>query len=183
MKTLEVRRHSYTKKDRTSGSYLSPRGVALARTIGTKTGPFDLVIASPFPRTSETAIAMGFAVDDIVDVGIDDGFWAEVSGGASPGVDHWDVYTRAISGKGKVARVAQAQKAAWLEALASLPDGGSVLFVSHGDAVEVGLAACFGDRNLSEIGAKFRQLEGFRSPCEGGSFGDLQIMRITEVGE
>ena len=37
----------------------------MARQIGDRIGrPFDLVLASHSPRTLETAIAMGFAVDE-----------------------------------------------------------------------------------------------------------------------
>jgi len=66
MRSIEIRRHSYTKKGagRGKGSQLSVEGIALAHAIGTETGPFDLVLTSQVPRTLETAIAMGFAVDD-----------------------------------------------------------------------------------------------------------------------
>src|SRR6516225_9545510 len=66
MRTIEIRRHAYTKKGegRGKGSHLSPEGVALARQAGGSLGPFDLVLTSPVPRTLETALAMGFAVDD-----------------------------------------------------------------------------------------------------------------------
>src|SRR5690348_10355417 len=66
MRTIEVRRHAPTTRgvERGRGSHLSARGVALARAIGAHSGPFDRVFASLVPRTLETAIAMGFAVDD-----------------------------------------------------------------------------------------------------------------------
>jgi hypothetical protein len=68
MRIIQIRRHSYTKKGeaRGRGSHLSAEGVALAREIGSQIGPFDLVLTSHSPRTLETAIAMGFAVDVIV---------------------------------------------------------------------------------------------------------------------
>ena len=63
MRMIEIRRHSYTKKGegRGKGSHLSAEGVALARQVGGETGPFDLVLTSPVPRSLETAVAMGFA--------------------------------------------------------------------------------------------------------------------------
>ena len=59
MPTIEIRRHSYTKKgeSRGKGSHLSAEGVALAREIGHHIGPFDLVLTSDSPRTLETAIS------------------------------------------------------------------------------------------------------------------------------
>ena len=61
MKMLEIRRHSMRKEG--GGSQLSQEGVSLARQLGTSLGPFALVVTSVLPRTRETAIAMGFAVD------------------------------------------------------------------------------------------------------------------------
>src|ERR1700722_14239343 len=70
MRSIEIRRHSYTKKgaDRGKGSHLSARGVAVAREIGKHSSPFDLVLTSLVPRTLETALAMGCAVDDPRDI-------------------------------------------------------------------------------------------------------------------
>ena len=70
MRWLEVRRHSLTKKDaaRGRGSRLSVEGVALARLVGESLGPFGAVVTSASPRAIETAVAMGFAVDDTVEL-------------------------------------------------------------------------------------------------------------------
>jgi hypothetical protein len=69
MRWLEVRRHSHTKKDaaQSRGSHLSAEGVSLARLVGESLGPFALVVTSESPRAIETAVAMGFAVDDTVE--------------------------------------------------------------------------------------------------------------------
>ena len=61
MPILDVRRHSMRKTD--GGSQLSQEGVMLAREIGNNMGPFASVVTSVLPRARETAIAMGFAVD------------------------------------------------------------------------------------------------------------------------
>lgn len=61
MKTLDIRRHSLRKDG--GGSQLSQAGVDLARRIGATLGPYAQVVTTPVPRTRETAIAMGFAVD------------------------------------------------------------------------------------------------------------------------
>jgi hypothetical protein len=70
MRWLEVRRHSLTKKDsaRGRGSHLSAEGVVLARRVGESLGPFASVVASASPRAVETAVAMGFAVDDTMEL-------------------------------------------------------------------------------------------------------------------
>lgn len=48
-------------KDR---AHLSQAGVEVARCVGASMGPFDCVVTSRITRTLETAIAMGFAVDE-----------------------------------------------------------------------------------------------------------------------
>ncbi|MBK9207920.1 MAG: hypothetical protein IPL71_06335 [Anaerolineales bacterium] len=60
MKILEIRRHSI----RSNGGTPEPIGVDLARLVGQNLGPFDRVVTSTLPRAFETAIAMGFAVDE-----------------------------------------------------------------------------------------------------------------------
>src|SRR5512144_2031003 len=65
MKTIEIRRHSIRNKP---GAHLSQQGVTLARLVGQNLGPFDRVVTSTLPRAFETAIAMGFAVDEQIDL-------------------------------------------------------------------------------------------------------------------
>jgi hypothetical protein len=71
MRWLEVRRHSLTKKGAArgrGGSHLSAEGVMLARLVGASLGPFASVVTSVSPRAIETALAMGLAVDDTVEL-------------------------------------------------------------------------------------------------------------------
>lgn len=77
MPVLEVRRHSIRKT--TGGSQLSQEGVELARRLGQDMGPFAVVATSVVPRARETAIAMGFAVDqELITLSADPGFWTDV---------------------------------------------------------------------------------------------------------
>src|SRR5512134_1948647 len=62
MKTIEIRRHSIRSKP---GDHLNQPGVTLARLVGENLGPFDRVVTSTLPRAIETAIAMGFGVDEL----------------------------------------------------------------------------------------------------------------------
>lgn len=61
MRVLEVRRHTMRSKP---GKHLSQAGVSLARHVGETMGSFDRVVTSTLARAFETAIAMGFAVDE-----------------------------------------------------------------------------------------------------------------------
>ena len=62
MRTLEVRRHTMRRKP---GQRLSQDGIELARLVGDGSGHFDLVVSSDVPRAIETAIAMGYEVNEI----------------------------------------------------------------------------------------------------------------------
>src|SRR3954468_18275748 len=61
MRYLELRRHTMRTRP---GQHLSQAGVNLARRVGEGLGPFQRVITSGLPRAFETALAMGFAVDE-----------------------------------------------------------------------------------------------------------------------
>src|SRR5205823_9146935 len=61
MRIVEHRRHTMRTKP---GDHLSQAGVDLARRVGAGLGRFDRVVTSRVARAFETAIAMGYAVDD-----------------------------------------------------------------------------------------------------------------------
>jgi broad specificity phosphatase PhoE len=61
MRTLEIRRHTHRNAPQ---PHLSQIGVELARRAGEGLGKFDRVVSSTIPRAFETAIAMGYAVDE-----------------------------------------------------------------------------------------------------------------------
>ena len=65
MKTIEHRRHSMRKHP--GGIHLTQQGVDLAQITGESMGSFNYVITSPKERAFETAIAMGYAVDEFDD--------------------------------------------------------------------------------------------------------------------
>src|SRR5437660_1339757 len=71
MRYLEIRRHSFTRKgeQRGHGSHLSQEGISAARAVGAQLGPMAYVGVSQAPRTLETAIAMGYAVAEILPLG------------------------------------------------------------------------------------------------------------------
>ena len=64
MHTLEIRRHTHRH---ISQPHLSQIGVDFARRAGEGLGRFDRVVTSTVPRAFETAIAMGYAVDEQIE--------------------------------------------------------------------------------------------------------------------
>jgi broad specificity phosphatase PhoE len=183
MRTIEIRRHAYTKKGegRGKGSHLSTEGVALARKIGGEIGPFDLVLTSPVPRALETAIAMGFAVND----------QPEALGDLSPAVleevghhERWAwekpfvTFAHLVRQGGPTTRMGERQREAWVRALESVPSGGRVLIISHGRIIESGLVTCIPDGDFAAWGAAFQHCEGVRMTFEEGRFQGAQLLRV-----
>ncbi|MBA3530565.1 MAG: histidine phosphatase family protein [Ardenticatenales bacterium] len=182
MRRLEIRRHAYTKKGagRGKGSHLSSEGVRQAREIGQALGPFDLVLTSSIPRTLESALAMGFAVDEQWDVlgDIPADVWEEIGhherwAWEQPFVE----FARLAATGGATARLGQRQKEAWRTALEAVPANGAVLVVSHGRIMEAGLVTCFPDSDFPAWGTPFQHGEGVEFGYEDGRFTELHWRR------
>jgi broad specificity phosphatase PhoE len=184
MRTIEIRRHAYTKKgeERGKGSHLSSEGVALARRIGGEIGPFDLELTSSVPRALETAIAMGFAVDD------QPGALGDLSPEVLAEIGHYErwaweepfvTFAQFVRGGGPTTRMGERQREAWVRALESVPGGGRVLIISHGRIIEAGLVTCLPDGDFAGWGAAFRHCEGVRMRFEEGRFQGVQLLRVS----
>lgn len=182
MRSLEIRRHSLTKKGaaRGRGSHLSSDGVALARAVGALIGPVDYALVGPLPRHLETAIAMGYAVDDVVE-------WPS---GYVPGVvehhDQWRWpapfarYAELIRAEPALADVAHAHRRLWTEAVQAVPEGGTALVISSGGAVEPTLVACLPEADHAGWGAPFSHCDGARLTYAEGRFVDVSLDRVTD---
>jgi len=177
---LEVRRHSLTKKGsaRRRGSHLSAAGVALARSVGQHLGPFAHVVTGVLPRLSETAIAMGFAVDECVD-------WPS---GYVPGeVEHHDqwrwpqpyvTYADLVSRASGLADVAAEHRRVWMSAVNAVPEGQAALVISSGGAIEPTLVACLPGGNYASWGAPIAHCEGARLGLDQGRFVSVELARV-----
>jgi broad specificity phosphatase PhoE len=183
MRTIEIRRHAYTKKgeERGKGSHLSAEGVALARKVGGETGPFDLVLTSLVPRTLETAVAMGFAVNDQLEA------LGDLPPAVSEEIGHherwaWEepfvTFAHVARQGGPTARMGERQRQAWVRALESVSSGGRVLIISHGRIIESGLVTCIPDGDFAAWGASFHHCEGVRMTFQEGRFQGVELLRV-----
>ncbi|TDC44064.1 histidine phosphatase family protein [Micromonospora sp. KC213] len=182
MRWLEIRRHSLTKKGeaRGRGSHLSAAGVSLARAVGMGLGPFACVLSSSSPRAIETAVAMGYAVDDVV----------EMPSGYVPGeADHHDqwrwkspyeTYAQLISSQGGVAQAARAHRNLWIRAVESVPDGSGALIISHGGSIEPGLVDCLPTADHRSWGMPFSHCDGARLTYIDGRFQAITFSRAPQ---
>jgi len=184
MRTIEIRRHCRTKKGaaRGKGSHLSTEGVAQARRIGEQIGPFDMVLTSHIPRTLETALAMGFAVDEQLEVlgDIPMAAWEELGH-----QERWTwsepfvQFAQLIARNDATAQLGKRQQLAWMQALECVPSRGRVLVISHGRVIEAGLVTCVPDADLASWGSPFHHGEGVCMQYENGQFDNVQFRRET----
>jgi broad specificity phosphatase PhoE len=173
MRYVELRRHTMRVKP---GQHLSQAGVDLARRIGDTIGPFDRVITSTIPRAYETAIAMGFAVDELLaEISLmPDGLENEVA---------WDAGFAAFaegSHRGKMLAEYVQQQAALITRIAqSLTTGGSALMVSHGGIVEAQTVGCLPHIDFASWGAGCDYCEGARLYFDDEQFVRGDVLRVT----
>ena len=173
MKTIEIRRHSIRQKP---GDHLSQQGVTLARLVGQNLGPFDRVVTSTLPRAIETAIAMGFAVDE----------QNQLMSSYSKAVDRqapWPLslagYAEVVSAGGAAAEYANQLAAVYTKLANFLADGRAALVVNHGGILEMGAVACLPNADHFAWGSHFEYCEGIRLFWEDDKFVNAEIMRVS----
>lgn len=173
MKTIEIRRHSMRSKP---GDHLSQPGVSLARLVGQNLGPFDRVVTSTLPRAFETAIAMGFAVDE----------QNELMSSYPSAVEReapWPLslaaYAEAVRRGGAAARYGAKLVDVYTSLADYLVDGRAALVVNHGGVLELGLIAALPDADHTQWGSHFDYCEGARLFWDDGKFVDAEILRVS----
>jgi len=184
MRTLEIRRHSLRKTG--GGSQLSQVGVDLARRLGAAAGPFARVAASVAPRTRETALAMGFAVDEELVVLTDHGAAAQAFErhrwweAPAPFAALADLVRREPAARAH----ATAYAAAWRDLVLQVPDGAAALVIGHSGDLESGLVACLPNGDHHTWGGQFGCLEGARLTFDGDPpwFTGAAILRVGHGG-
>jgi broad specificity phosphatase PhoE len=160
---------------------VSQEGVDLARLVGRSLGSFAFVVTSASPRAIETALAMGYAVDDTVDL----------PSGYLPGEIahhdqwHWPQpyrrYAKLLAQLPWFTAVADAHRGLWTGLVAAVPDGAAVLVVCHGGGIEPGLVTCLPHADHGTWGPPLAHCEGARLCFDRGNFVDLEFDRVQGV--
>jgi broad specificity phosphatase PhoE len=156
MKILEIRRHSIRSP---SSDHLSQSGVALARLVGRNIGPFDRVVTSTIPRAYETAIAMGFAVDEQNELMNTYGGLVEKE---APWPQPFNNYADIIKQEGAAARYAKKLMKYYSSIMESIAEGRSALVITHGGVVEIGVIGCLPEHDFSSWSNSAGYCEGAR---------------------
>ena len=136
---------------------------------------FDKVYTSTVPRAFETSIAMGFAVDqqiellasmpEDVEVFFDEGF------------GRFSSYIRQHPSS-VVANFARELAEFHLEVARSLQEGGTALLVSHGGFIEASAVRCVPGVDHETWGPSCNYCEGVRLTYDEGTFKKCEILRV-----
>ena len=177
MRYLEMRRHSRRVQP---NEHLSQEGVDLARRIGEGAGPFDLVVASPLPRTAETAVAMGFAVDETYQpVDFTDDERKTLSNLLSPPEIDLGERARRLKSTDLSVRFLSALHQQWTEYADRLGNEERALIISHGGYLDDSAIACLPEENHSEWGPWFERCEGILLGYDGEGFKTWEMLRLS----
>ena len=162
MRMLEIRRHTMRRKP---GAHLSQQGIDLARLIGGRSGPYSLVVTSTVPRAIETAIAMGFEVNETLEAlgHLPEDAFAEIGWPRS-----FAQVAQAMKPGGPATQFAQAQASLWRMIAERIPDGQLGLIISHGLFVELGTRASLPEVDPATWGGPIGYCEGIRLVFDGG---------------
>lgn len=162
---------------RTPGEdHLSRQGVTLARLMGQNLGPFDRVITSTFPRAFETAIAMGFAVDE--QLALMSTYGNDV-GREAPWPQRIEVYAEMFKRGGAMTKYGKKLAKIYTELADYLPDGRAALVVNHGGIVEMGAVACLAETGFRVEGDAVSYCEGIRLFWEDGKCLKAEVLRVS----
>ncbi len=172
MRILEVRRHTIRSS---SSPHLSQDGVDLARRVGQGLGKFDRVVTSTLPRAFETAIAMGYAVDEQIEQlsTMGDEVDAEIQWNAG-----FAAWAHVVKRGGAAARFAHEQAELWRSIVRALPENGCALIISHGGIVEAGTIGCLPPTARTTYGPACSHCEGARLTFESDTVVNVEILRV-----
>ncbi len=171
---LEVRRHSIRAQH---SQHLSQAGVDLARRVGNQMGRFDRVVTSTLPRAYETALAMGFAVDEQIEQ-------LSTLGNEVQAAIQWDAgyaaWAQAAQRSAVVAHYTHAMAELWRSIVRALPENGRALIITHGGIVEAGATGCLPSNTVYSRSAACGYCEGVRGTFEGDTVVNVEILRVEQ---
>jgi len=158
------------------GDHLNQTGITLARLVGQNSGPFDRVVTSTLPRAFETAIAMGFAVDEQNELMSTYGSNVERE---VPWPQSFETYAEFVKRGGASARYAQKLAKYYRGIMDYIAEGRSALVINHGGVVELSVVGCLPTIDFSTWGDSVNYCEGARLYWED-KFIRAEVLRVNK---
>lgn len=174
MKTLDVLRHTMRRKP---GAHLSQDGIDLAKFVGEGTGEYDLIVTSPLPRAIETALVMGFEVNEIIE-DLSDIPASIINEIRWP--NSFQGVMQAVKEGGECASFAYKQAETWKRIADKIAASERALIITHGGIIELGAVASDPTANHFEWGGVVGYCEGVRLNYHEDGNVHLSLIRVPE---
>jgi broad specificity phosphatase PhoE len=169
-KIIEHYRHAKRTKP---SPHINEEGVRIARRVGENIPRFDLVVTSAKKRATETAVAMGFAVEKTAKILSDLPEALEARIAHSEGFASFAAHAAKDSA---VQHYLEKLREFTYSQLEKVPDGGRILMVSHGGLVEWCALACW--KPAAEWGKALDKCEGIRLVFDGTKCIEATALRL-----
>ena len=171
MKFIEHRRHAKRIKP---SPHLSAEGIAVARKLGDTAGPFFRVITSPKRRAVETAVAMGYAIDETASL------LKDVPKSVQSVVAHdagFGAFYEALQMNPGIEKYLAKLRTFFESELEKIPEGGRLLIVSHGGVLEWTAFACLPEK-ARFLGLPLDKSEAIEITVNQGRYIALRTLRL-----
>jgi len=144
-------------------------------------GPFAVVLTSPSSWTFETAIAMGFMVDErYTPVALSDAEWAALDRLMPPGTP-FPVRAQIMKENPLGRRFADALQQQWAALASRAPRHECILVITHGGYIDSSAVACLPGEPHATWGENFAHCEGIRLAYDRGRFTGGTIRRVMRA--
>jgi hypothetical protein len=159
------------------GSHLNQVGVDLARSVGEIMGGYSKVVTSLKERGYETAIAMGYSVDEqIEELGVlPENVLNEISWPCS-----FSRVSNICAHNQLCNTFAIGQANLWEQLVKELPDNEKCLIISHGGILELGAIKLSAEESFDKWGEAIGYCEGLRFIYDNSKFYLDEILRVDE---
>ncbi len=140
------------------------------------------MVTSTITRTLETAVTIGFAVDEQLAVlgEIPPDVWDEVGHHERWGWDEpFVAFARLVREGGPAARLGRALAKAWRAIVGDLPEDGRALIIFHGRVLEAGSVTCFPDADHAMWGPPFGTCEELQLTYVGDAWTAPKLLRLV----
>ncbi len=184
MKWIEHRRHALRTKP---SPHLNREGVRTARELGDRISRqgdhpgFARVVTSPKKRAMETALAMGFAIDETSKTLRDlPSALTSISHDEADFASLYSAWQEASHSRSAIEKALQKYRDFLSSELEKIGDGEKLLLVSHGGIVEWTTIAALGEAS-SELGEAIDKCDAVEIAYHAGEFQSARAIRDSSV--
>jgi len=158
------------------GAHVSKDGIALAQYASSTMGQFSRVVTSEIPRAIETAVAMGYEVNETL------AFIGELPQDVFEEVgwpNRFERISEIVKHSAILKNYSSALAQGMTDIVSKIPESTSALVISHGCIIESAAIGCLPNASHSEWGDAIGYCEGIRFSFDS-KFTDCTLLRMPD---